>query len=105
MFLAEGSQPVTEKKSASTRGSIRERRPPSIAIYHEHPSEELRRIGQAMAELALGPAGLAALRERRRESSAPIGIAAAAVGHGRLYVGAGRKRTRLKNLAMLEVYE
>ena len=104
MFLAEGSQPVTEKIGIDPR--LYPGTPTAFdSDLHEHPSEELRRIGQAMAELALGPAGLAALRERRRESSAPIGIAAAAVGHGRLYVGAGRKRTRLKNLAMLEVYE
>jgi tetratricopeptide (TPR) repeat protein len=74
VFLAEGSQPVTEEIGIDPRLY-----PGTATAFdtdlHEHPPEELRRIGQAIALLALGPAGLAALRERRRETSTPIRIA------------------------------
>ena len=74
VFLAEGSQPVTDEIDIDPRLY-----PGTATAFdtdlHEHPPEELRRIGQAIAELALGPAGLAALRGRRRETSAPIRIA------------------------------
>jgi tetratricopeptide (TPR) repeat protein len=74
VFLAEGSQPVTEEIDIDP-GLYPGTATAFDTDLHEHPPEELRRIGQAIALLALGPAGLAALRERRRETSAPIRIA------------------------------